>query len=97
MTHTQLRMLVKEIVHDTLTSMGLETDRPLEMQRDMASIREIRLLLADPALQADLLHLRKWREAMELAKKRSIISMATMVAAGIVAALTIGVKEIFMR
>lgn len=43
LTEAELRLLVKETIHETLTSLGVDHSNPLEMQKDNLFIREQRL------------------------------------------------------
>lgn len=44
LTRDDAEDLVKRTVKETLTTMGVDTDDPLEMQRDFQALREWRLL-----------------------------------------------------
>lgn len=43
MSERQLRSLVKEAVHETLTTMGVDATQPIEMQKDFQHLREWRV------------------------------------------------------
>lgn len=43
LTKSELRELVRETVNETLTSLGVQHDSPLEMQRDFRYLREWRM------------------------------------------------------
>lgn len=42
LTDGQLRKIVKDTVHETLTTMGVDVEEPLEMQKDFQHLREWR-------------------------------------------------------
>lgn len=46
-TEEQLRTVMRETVHETLLCLGIDTQNPLEMQKDFQSLREWRNLLTD--------------------------------------------------
>jgi hypothetical protein len=43
MTKEELREFMSQCVHDTLTSMGVDTSEPLNMQRDFQYLRDWRI------------------------------------------------------
>lgn len=81
-------------VMQTLTTLGFDTARPLEVQRDMASLHEIRIAYNSPAFQQDMLHLRKWRLTMEQVRRKSILGAAGMIGLGIVAVVVLGFEQL---
>lgn len=82
-----------ETVEKTLISLGIDHDRPIEVQRDMAALREVRDLIDDPEFQKDMLHIRKWRRAMDGVTSKGLLTISGMIMAGIVAAIWMGVKQ----
>lgn len=46
MTKDDAEYLIESTVHKTLTSMGVDTSKPMEMQRDFQALREWRVTLA---------------------------------------------------
>ena len=42
MDDSQLKILMKETVHETLKSIGFNTDDPIQIQQDIAHLRRIR-------------------------------------------------------
>lgn len=46
MTKEEIREIVRDTVRETLTSLGVDVDNPLEVQRDFASLREHREMFA---------------------------------------------------
>lgn len=42
LTRDEVREIVKEAVHETLVSLGVEANEPLEMQEDFAFVRRFR-------------------------------------------------------
>ncbi len=54
----------------TLLTLGVDSSNPLDTQRDMAAIREMRAVFEGPDFQLDMLHLRRWRMTMEKIESR---------------------------
>lgn len=44
-TEDQLRVVIRETVHETFLTLGIDIEHPLEMQKDFQGLREFRLLL----------------------------------------------------
>ncbi len=42
LTESQLRLIIKETVHDTFISLGIQDAQPIEMQKDFQLLREWR-------------------------------------------------------
>ena len=90
-----VREVVKATVQETLLSMGLNVNDPIKTQRFMANLAEVEQSFLDNKFQQDLLHLRKWREAMESASSLSMKAVLTIVVGGLLTALWIGIKTNF--
>lgn len=82
----------EEAVRKMLTSLGINHSNPLETQRDMAALRELRELISDKDFQADLMHLRKWRTAMDGVQSKGVLTVVGLVVTGAAAALWVGFK-----
>lgn len=83
-----------KVVHEILVTLGIDTTNPIAIQKDMAALREIRELVADKDFQADMAHVRAWRESMEAAKSRSFLAIIALITTGTAGALWIGFKEL---
>lgn len=73
-------------VDSTLISLGIDPKDPIEAQKDMAALREIRLLHSDPEFQRDMTHLRYWRTNLEQVRTRGtmiVVTLTTLGAAGL--------------
>lgn len=46
MTEAEIRKIVAETVDQTLTRLGVDTDNPIELQRDLQHLRDWRLSVA---------------------------------------------------
>lgn len=96
----QQKALVREIaseaaskaVRETLVTLGIDVKDPLEAQSDFAMLREMRDLIKDPELQKDLLHIRKWRLAMQGVENKGLLAVMVLLATGAVAFLLSGFK-----
>jgi len=84
------RALVREIseqtaeqtVKRTLTALGVDHDNPLEVQRDLASLREIREILTDQEFKQDMIYIRRSRKLFESIQVRLIIVFVGLLATG---------------
>lgn len=75
----------KRVVREVLVSLGIDTSEPIEVQKDLAALRELRALMASHEMQADLMHLRRWRKNMNAIQSKGILSaVAFLTAAGLV-------------
>lgn len=79
--------------HHLLTTMGIDTADPIEMQRDMAALGELRHQFADPEFQADMLHIRKWRTAMDAVQRKGMITLVGLLITGCAALVWLGLKN----
>ena len=80
-------------VVETLLTMGIDTHDPLETQRDMAALRELRDMLEDEEFQADLLHIRKWRQTMDSVEKKGVVIGLTLIFLGGLAFMLLAMKH----
>jgi len=70
------REVVAEAVRQTLIQLGIDSQNPIEMQKDFQ-------------------HLRQWRKAGEDLRSKSILSILTLLLAGVVSLALLGVREWF--
>lgn len=85
----------RTVMESVLVTLGIDAKNPLEIQKDMAALRDMRELLTDEQFRADMAHVRKWREAMDSAKSRSFLAVVGIITSGLVSAIYIGAKELF--
>jgi hypothetical protein len=85
----------RRAVESTLITLGIDQDNPLETQRDMAALRELRELVRDEEFQKDLAYLRAWRLAMSHMQNKGLLTLVGIIMAGIVAAVIAGVRSLF--
>ena len=85
-----------QAVKQTLLTIGIDHNKPLEAQKDMAALRELRTLIDDPNFQKDMMHIRKWRVAMESVENKGIITSIGLVVAGGIALIIYGFKAKFL-
>ena len=82
----QLRSIAEAVsvktVEQMLVRLGIDHQRPIEAQKDLAALREIRMLLTDGEFQKDMTHLRQWRRAMESATSKGFLALTGMLFLG---------------
>lgn len=89
----ETRALMKEIateaaeeaVHRTLMTMGIDSSDPIEAQKDMMALRELRELIDDPEFQKDMMHLRRWRLNMNSIESKGFLAACGMAITGFIA------------
>lgn len=100
-TDPEIKVLMQEVaeaaVAKAFTRLGLDPADPLTVQRDMAFLREVRLLIQDPETQKDLLHLRRWRKTIDNVQSRGILTFVAILVTGVAAAVWIGVQDLMPR
>lgn len=96
LSRSQMQTLAEQVaanvVNEMLLKMGVDHSKPLEMQHDFQALREVRVLLTDKEFQADLSHLRKWRQTMESGTSKGALTIVTMMLSGIAALIVLGFK-----
>lgn len=83
----------RSAVKETLLSLGIDTSNPIQAQREFAVMRELRSLIDDDEFQADLIHLRKWRKAVESARNTTFLAVIGLLVSGGAAAFWLGLKS----
>lgn len=95
-SHAQMEALAEtvasKVVEEMLIKLGIDHSRPLEVQHDFLALREVRVLLTNKEFQADLSHLRKWRQAMESGASKGFLAVVTLLVSGFVAIIVLGLK-----
>jgi len=87
----------REAVRQTLTSLGIDTNNPIETQHNMAGLKKVNALLTDDKYLADQLHLRKWRTAMESASTLSFKAVIGVLVTGLLGLIILGVQQTLGR
>ncbi len=77
----------EKAVKQVLLTLGINTGNPIEVQKDMATLRELRFLVDDREIQEDLIYLRTFRKTMQAVKSKGLITAVGMVTTAILAAL----------
>lgn len=77
-------------VAQTLTSLGVDANDPFEVQKDMQALRELRDMMTSDEFKADMMHLRKWRKAMDGVQNKGMLTVVGLVVSGVGAALWLG-------
>lgn len=93
----ELKALIKETVEETVKStllqLGIDTADPITAQEEMAAVREIAKHIGDSEYQADQLHLRRWRKAMESASNITLKTALGIIITGVLGALWLGLTS----
>ncbi len=82
----------REAVREFLIALGIDSSDPIKMQHQMSSLGTMSELLNDEEYQADQLHLREWRVAMENAKRTSFFVVVTTIVSGFIGLMVFGIK-----
>lgn len=80
-------------VRRTLVSLGIDPRDPIEAQKDMAALREVRLLLSDQEFQRDLAQIRAWRTSLDQVKLKGFLVAVGFVCMGGLALILYAIKE----
>lgn len=95
-TQALMEQIAKEAadkaVERTLITIGIDYSNPIETQKDMATLHELRVLTSDEEFRQDLLHLRKWRRNMERIESKGLMVAAGMVCFGCIAMILYAFK-----
>lgn len=83
----------RQAVRETLVSLGIDPEKPIEAQRDMAALRELRELMTSREFQADMMHLRRWRKALDGVQSKGMLTLVGLITAGLAAAIWIGFQK----
>lgn len=86
MDRAEMKLIAEETaiqaVNRTLTGLGIDIHNPLEAQKDMAVLREVRNLIDDEDFHKDMLHLRRWRVTMESVESKGVLAAIGLVCLG---------------
>lgn len=98
-TRVMMKQMAEEAAHKAtyraFTTFGLDHTNPIEVQQDMAALRELRKFLGDKEVQADLEHLRELRMTMNSVKRKGALVLMGLVVTGLISLLLMGVKTWF--
>lgn len=92
MVEEAARLAAKEAVQDTLTTLGLDVSDPLEVQKDMAALRDMRLLLKNEEFQADLAQIRALRTSGKFIRTATGKAVVTVIVTGLLGLFVLGVR-----
>lgn len=95
MTRQIVDEVAREAVAATLIQLGIDVKNPLDAQMEFAALREMRGLMFDKEFEIDLMHLRKWRQAMESAQAKGVGAAVTMLISAIGAMIVLGFRQWF--
>ena len=92
MVQEAARLAASQAVDDTLTKLGLDVSDPLEVQKDMAALRDMRLLLKNEEFQKDLAQIRALRTSGNFIRSTTGKAVITVAVTGLVGLLVLGVR-----
>jgi len=81
-----------ETVKQILLTIGIDQGNPIEAQKDMAALRELRQLIDDDEFKKDMLHLRRWRKTMDGVENKGIMAAIGMTCVGGIALMLYAFK-----
>lgn len=92
MTNEDIRSVVREVLNDERARQAQNMDETV--------LRTVAMILTSfgieeedrRELQADMRHLRKWRQSVETVEKTGLIAAVTVIVGGILGALWLGAK-----
>lgn len=87
----------EKAVRKTLIMIGLDVDDPISTQKNFAALCDMVVVLRDPEFQKDIAHTRKWRKTVETIETKTMITVVTTIITGMIAAIALGLHDIFGR
>ena len=88
------RVAAEHVINETFMRLGINTLDPIEVQKDMAALRELRVLLAQTEFKKDLFWIRRTRTTLDTTRFRimaGFFGIAVTTCAGVV---SVGLKEL---
>lgn len=89
------RVAADEAVRKTFVMLGIDHSRPFDVQKDMASLRELREMIESEEFRKDMVHLRRWRKTVDSIENKGILAIVSLLIAGGVAALAFAFRGKF--
>lgn len=91
------RKAATEAVQQTLLTLGVDTTNPLQAQATFVALKNLVHTFASEEMQADLAHLRAWRQTTTSLKSKSMMTIVGAVTAGILALVWTGFIKLGAR
>ena len=96
----ETKLLVKDVAEEaateavqrTLLTLGVDVTDPIEAQKDMSALRELRALVEDEDFRKDLAHLRRWRLHMNSIESKGLLAALGLFVMGFIAFMWYGMK-----
>lgn len=88
------RTAAKAVVDDVFLRLGIDAQSPLEMQKDMAALRELRILLAQTEFKKDLFWVRKSRTTLDSVRFKGVIALLGLAVTSLGAILSVAIKSL---
>lgn len=83
-----------KVFNQMMVQMGRDVSDPLQAQKDMQALRELRHLFGDTDFKADLVYLRNLRLTLAGIQQQGLIAAIGIIVAGVLASLWMGVKQL---
>lgn len=74
-------------VKSTLLQLGIDTENPLEAQRDFVLLRELAKLASDAEFRKDIEQIRLWRTRADGIVNKSIMTLVALIIGGMFSAI----------
>lgn len=95
--HVMIERISQEIsmkaIARTFITLGIDPQNPIEAQKDMAALRELRKLYENSNFQQDLAQLRTWRKSLDKIKERGFFTSLALIAMGGLALIVFALKN----
>lgn len=82
----------RKAVKETLLTLGIDADDPLNAQKDMVILREVGKLVLDAEFRKDMEHLRAWRVTVLDVKSKGLMAAVGIIVTGVIGLLVAGFK-----
>jgi len=82
-------------VRRILLEMGVDMRDPIQSQREFLTLRDLTTMMTDAEFQKDLIHLRRWRKAMDTVAHKGFMATIGLLALGILGIILYAVQGKF--
>lgn len=86
-----------QAVKTVLLQIGIDTEDPLEAQKDFYLMRQVAHMANDAEFRKDMEHIREWRMSMNSIKSKSIMTVVGVMVSGVLAAAWVGLKHLIEK
>lgn len=85
----------KEAITELFLKLGIDISNPIEVQKDMQSLRAMTHRINDPEVTNDMAYLRELRLTSESIKSKTLLTFVGILVAGLVSTVVVGIKSVF--